>query len=54
MCREHNDANVLALGARVLGEGLALKIVDTYLDSSFQGGRHARRVAKIMALEDKG
>ena len=53
MCREHNDANVLALGARVLGEGLALKIVDTYLDSSFQGGRHARRVAKIMALEDK-
>ena len=52
MCREHNDANVLALGARVLGEGLALKIVDTYLDSSFQGGRHARRVAKIMALED--
>lgn len=54
MCREHNGANVLALGARVLGEGLALKIVDTYLDSSFQGGRHARRVAKIMALEDKG
>ena len=54
MCREHNDANVLALGARVLGEGLALKSVDTYLDSSFQGGRHARRVAKIMALEDKG
>ena len=54
LCREHNDANVLALGARVLGEGLALKIVDTYLDSSFQGGRHARRVAKIMALEDKG
>lgn len=54
MCREHNDANVLALGARVLGEGLALKIVDTYLDSSFQGGRHARRVAKIMALEGKG
>ena len=54
MSREHNDANVLALGARVLGEGLALKIVDTYLDSSFQGGRHARRVAKIMALEDKG
>ena len=54
MCREHNDANVLALGARVLGEGLALKIVDTYLDLSFQGGRHARRVAKIMALEDRG
>ena len=53
MAREHNDANVLALGARVLGPGLALKIVDTFLDAEFQGGRHARRVAKIMALEDK-
>ncbi len=53
MSREHNDANVLALGARVLGEGLALKIVDTYLDTAFAGGRHARRVAKIMAIEDK-
>lgn len=53
MAREHNDANVLALGARVLGPGLALKIVDTFLDTEFQGGRHARRVAKITALEDK-
>lgn len=53
MAREHNDANVLALGARVLGPGLALKIVDTFLDAEFQGGRHARRVAKIMALEGK-
>ena len=53
MAREHNDANVLALGARVLGTGLALKIVDTFLDAEFQGGRHARCVAKIMALEDK-
>ena len=53
MAREHNDANVLALGARVLGPGLALKIVDPSLDAEFQGGRHARRVAKIMALEDK-
>ena len=53
MAREHNDANVLALGARVLGPGLALKIVDTFLDAEFQGGRHARRVAKIMAMEDK-
>ena len=48
MAREHNDANVLALGP-----GLALKIVDTFLDAEFQGGRHARRVAKITALEDK-
>ena len=54
MARAHNDANVLALGARTLGEGLALKIVDTFLDGEFQGGRHARRVAKIMALEARG
>ena len=51
MAREHNDANVLALGARVLGTGLALKIVDTFLDSAFAGGRHERRVAKLMAIE---
>lgn len=51
MAREHNDANVLALGARVLGAGLALKIVDTFLDSAFAGGRHGRRVAKLMAIE---
>ena len=51
MAREHNDANVLALGARVLGAGLALKIVDTFLDSSYAGGRHERRVAKLMAIE---
>lgn len=51
MAREHNDANVLALGARVLGPGLALKIVDTFLDSAFAGGRHERRVAKLMAIE---
>ena len=53
MSRAHNDANVLALGARVLGTGLALKIVDTFLDTGFDGGRHARRVAKIMAIEGK-
>ena len=51
MAREHNDANVLALGARVLGAGLALKIVDTFLDSAFAGGRPERRVAKLMAIE---
>lgn len=47
MSREHNDANVLALGARVLGVGLALEIVETYLNSKFEGGRHALRVEKL-------
>ena len=51
--RRHNDANVLALGARVLGPGLALKIVDTFLDTDFEGGRHARRVALIAELEER-
>ena len=51
--RRHNDANVLALGARVLGEGLAEKIVDTFLSTDFEGGRHARRVALISALEER-
>ncbi|MBR4424385.1 MAG: ribose 5-phosphate isomerase B [Oscillospiraceae bacterium] len=51
--RRHNDANVLALGARVLGEGLAEKIVDTFLSTDFEGGRHARRVALIAALEER-
>ena len=46
--REHNDANILALGARVLGEGLALKIVDTFLDTPFSNDeRHIRRIAMI-------
>ena len=52
--REHNDANMLALGGRVLGEGLALKIVDPFLDTEFAGGRHARRLAKIAAIEERG
>lgn len=47
MSREHNDANVLALGARVLGVGLALEIVSTYLNSKFEGGRHELRVEKL-------
>ena len=46
--RLHNDANILALGARVVGEGLALKIVDTFLDTPFSGDeRHLRRIRKI-------
>lgn len=51
--REHNDANVLTLGERVIGRGLALEIVATWLTGSFAGGRHQRRVDKIMALEQK-
>ncbi len=46
--RQHNDANILALGARVVGEGLALKIVDTFLDTPFSyDERHVRRIKKI-------
>lgn len=52
MAREHNDANVLCLGGRVLGPELAKKIVDTYLDSAFSNGEsHIRRIAMIKDLE---
>ena len=51
MIRRHNDANMLALGARVLGEGLALDIVDAFLTAAFEGGRHAARVGMIEAPE---
>ncbi len=47
MARMHNDANVLCMGERVVGEGLALDILDAFLGASFEGGRHARRVGKI-------
>lgn len=50
--REHNNSNVLCLGERVTGEGLALLIVDTWLNSEFQGGRHAGRVNAIGELEE--
>jgi len=51
MSREHNDANVLAMGERVIGPGLACMIVDTWLNTDFAGGRHGRRVDKISQLE---
>lgn len=51
MIRQHNDANMLSLGARVVGEGLALDIVDAFLKAEFEGGRHAARVEMIGALE---
>ncbi len=53
LAREHNDANVLSMGARIVGEHLALGCVDAFLAGTFQGGRHARRVAKIRALEQE-
>ena len=52
MTRRHNDANILAMGERVLGPGLALKIVDTFLNTPFEGGRHARRVDLISKIEE--
>lgn len=51
MARSHNDANVLSIGARVVGEGLAEEIVQTFLTTEFEGGRHARRVEQISELE---
>lgn len=51
MSREHNDANVVALGSRVVGPGVAEEIVSLFLQTEFQGGRHARRVAKIHDVE---
>ena len=51
MIRAHNDANMLRLGARVVGEGLALRIVDAFLSTTFEGGRHGPRVDMIKALE---
>ena len=51
MSREHNDANILTMGERVIGQGLACMIVDTWLSSAFSGGRHARRVEKLNALD---
>ena len=52
MTREHNDTNMMAIGAAVVGEGLALEIVDTWLDTAFSHNeRHQRRIDKVMALE---
>ena len=51
MTRRHNDANMLAMGAGIVGSMVAERIVDTFLSTEFEGGRHARRVAKIMEIE---
>lgn len=52
LAREHNDANIIALGARVIGAGMAVEIVKTFLNTSFAAGRHQLRVEKINRLEN--
>lgn len=52
MARAHNNANIVCFGARVIGEATALEIVDAFLSSSFEGGRHSRRVDMITAIEN--
>lgn len=51
-CREHNNANILTMGQRVVGPGLALDIVDIWLHTEFEGGRHQTRVEKIQKIEE--
>jgi RpiB/LacA/LacB family sugar-phosphate isomerase len=53
LAREHNDANILAIGARVIGNGLALDILKNFLKTDFLAGRHLQRVEKIKAIEKK-
>lgn len=50
--RMHNDANVLCMGARVIGAGLACELVDVFINTEFEGGRHQRRVDQITAIEN--
>jgi ribose 5-phosphate isomerase B len=51
LCRRHNDANVLCMGARVIGTGVALDAVHIFLTTPFEGGRHERRIGEIRDLE---
>ena len=53
MTKRHNNANVICMGGRVIGRELAFKIIDTWLDAEFEGGRHQKRIDKIHALENK-
>ena len=52
--RRHNDANVLSIGARVVGEGLAEEILRVWIETPFEGGRHQRRVDEITEIEEEG
>ena len=49
--RLHNDSNIICLGGRVIGVGTALELVDLFVDTKFEGGRHETRVNKVMAIE---
>ncbi|SDI04368.1 ribose 5-phosphate isomerase B [Alteribacillus persepolensis] len=51
--RAHNDSNILAMGERIIGPGLAAEIVKAWLETDFEGGRHEKRVDKMMAIEEK-
>ncbi len=53
MAKGHNDANVIALGGRVIGKGVALMIIDTFLNTNFEGGRHNTRLGKIKDIEER-
>ena len=53
MTRQHNDTNMMAIGAAVVGHMLALEIIDTWLGTEYEGGRHQRRIDKMMALENE-
>ncbi len=53
LTKEHNDANIIAFGARIVGVELAKAIVDAYLNATFQGGRHAERVEMLMDIENR-
>ncbi len=53
MTRAHNNANILCMGGRVIGAGIALDLVDVFLSTEFEGGRHQRRIDQITAIESK-
>mgnify|MGYP000571353462 CR=1 FL=1 len=53
LIRRHNDANALCMGGRVVGPGLACQLVDLFLNTPFEGGRHEKRIAKLMAIETR-
>ncbi|MGL5542229.1 MAG: RpiB/LacA/LacB family sugar-phosphate isomerase, partial [Fusobacteriaceae bacterium] len=52
LTREHNDANILALGGRIVGDVLAIEMVETFLTTKFEGGRHSKRVGLISCMEE--